>query len=78
VIDITDNISADNEIFGFAGRAKSQFQAGNLQADKSYILSVKPYPANIEIKTVKTFLKVRERHFAWEQHQPGYSYIGIE
>jgi hypothetical protein len=57
VIDITDNISADNEIFGFAGRAKSQFQAGTLQADKSYILSVKPYPTNIEIKTVKTFSK---------------------
>ncbi len=57
VIDITDNISADNEIFGFSGRSKSQFQAGNLQADKSYILSVKPYPKNLEIKTVKTFTK---------------------
>lgn len=57
VIDITDNISADNEIFGFAGRSKSQFQAGNLQADKSYVLSVKPYPKNVEIKTVKTFSK---------------------
>lgn len=57
VIDITDNISADNEIFGFSGRSKSQFQAGALQADKSYILSVKPYPKNLEIKTVKTFTK---------------------
>ena len=57
VIDITDNILADNEIFGFAGFAKSQFQVGTYQADKSYILSVKPYPANVEIKTVKTFLK---------------------
>ena len=57
VIDITDNILADNEIFGFAGFAKSQFQVGAYQADKSYILSVKPYPANVEIKTVKTFLK---------------------
>ncbi len=57
VIDITDNILADNEIFGFAGFAKSQFQVGAYQADKSYILSVKPYPENVEIKTVKTFLK---------------------
>jgi hypothetical protein len=57
VIDITDNITADNEIFGFAGGAKSQFQAGMFQSDKSYIVSVRPYPQNIEITTVKTFSK---------------------
>ncbi|MEI7734410.1 MAG: zinc-dependent metalloprotease [Ferruginibacter sp.] len=57
VIDITDNITADNEIFGFAGGAKSQFQAGVFQSDKSYIVSVRPYPQNIEITTVKTFSK---------------------
>jgi Met-zincin/Domain of unknown function (DUF5117)/Domain of unknown function (DUF5118) len=57
VIDVTDNITADNEIFGFAGFAKSQFQAGSFQNDKSYIVSVRPYPVNVEITTVKTFLK---------------------
>jgi Met-zincin/Domain of unknown function (DUF5117)/Domain of unknown function (DUF5118) len=57
VIEITDNINGDNEIFGFSGGVKSAFQAGSLQADKSYISSVKPYPVNIEIKTVKTFGK---------------------
>jgi Met-zincin/Domain of unknown function (DUF5117)/Domain of unknown function (DUF5118) len=57
VIDITDNITADNEIFGFASYAKSQFQAGSFQSDKSYVVSVKPYPINIEITSVKTFSK---------------------
>ncbi len=57
VIDITDNITPDNEIFGFAGFSKSSFQVGSFQNDKSYIVSVKPYPNNIEIKTVKTFSK---------------------
>jgi len=57
VIDVTDNITADNEIFGFAGFSKSQFQAGSFQSDKSYIVSVRPYPVNVEITTVKTFLK---------------------
>lgn len=57
VIDVTDNITADNEIFGFAGFSKTQFQAGGFQADKSYIVSVRPYPTNIEITTVKTFSK---------------------
>ena len=57
VIDITDNITADNEVFGFAAFAKSSFSAGNFQNDKSYIISVRPYPVNIEITTVKTFIK---------------------
>ncbi len=57
VIEITDNITPDNEIFGFASFAKSSFAVGSYQADKSYIVSVKPYPNNIEIKTVKTFGK---------------------
>lgn len=57
VIDITDNITADNEIFGFAGYAKGAFQAGSFQSDKSYIVSVRPYPMNVEITTVKTFSK---------------------
>jgi hypothetical protein len=57
VIDITDNITADNEIFGFAAFAKSQFQVGSFQNDKSYIVSVRSFPINIEITTVKTFSK---------------------
>ena len=57
VIDITDNITSDNEVFGFSGFTKSQFQVGSYQSDKSYIVSVRPYPTNIEITTVKTFLK---------------------
>ncbi len=57
VIDITDNISGDNEIFGFSARSKSQFQVGSFQADKSYIVSVKPFPTNVEITTIKTFSK---------------------
>jgi hypothetical protein len=57
VIDITDNITPDNEIFGFAGFAKNSFQVGSFQSDKSYIVSVKPFPTNVEIKTVKTFSK---------------------
>lgn len=57
VIDITDNITADNDIFGFASYTKSQFQVGAFQSDKSYVVSVRPYPINIEITTVKTFAK---------------------
>ena len=57
VIEITDNITSDNEIFGFNAGAKSSFSAGIFQADKSYIVGVKPYSINVEITTVKTFAK---------------------
>lgn len=57
VIDVTDNVTSDNEIFGFASNAKSSFSAGSFQNDKSYIVSIKPYPVNVEIKSVKTFSK---------------------
>ena len=57
VIDVTDNITADNEIFGFAGYAKATFAVGGFQSDKSYIVSVKTFPLNVEITTIKTFSK---------------------
>ncbi|MET0392593.1 MAG: zinc-dependent metalloprotease [Chitinophagaceae bacterium] len=55
VIDMTDYISGDNEILYFSSSAKSQAKIGALQADKSYIVRVNPYPLNIEITAVKTY-----------------------
>lgn len=55
VIEVTDFISGDNDVLFFSNAAKSQRRLGSLQSDKSYIVSVKPYPINIEIKAVKTY-----------------------
>lgn len=57
VIDITDYISGDNDELFFSGNAKTIYQVGSYQSDKSYISDVKSYPLNIEIKTVKTYNK---------------------
>ena len=57
VIDFTDYIASDNDVLFFSGNAKSTFQIGGYQSDKSYINAVKSYPLNIEIKTVKTYSK---------------------
>jgi len=57
VIDITSYINTDNDVLNFAGNLKQAFQVGAQQPDKSYIVSVKTYPLNIEIKTVKTYTK---------------------
>ncbi len=55
VIDITDFISGDNDILFYSSAAKTALRIGSLQTDKSYIVSVKPYPINIEITTEKTY-----------------------
>ncbi|MBS1563912.1 MAG: zinc-dependent metalloprotease [Bacteroidetes bacterium] len=57
VIDITSYINSDNDILNFSGNLKSTFQVGAQQPDKSYVVSVKTYPMNVEIKTVKTYTK---------------------
>ena len=55
VIDLTDFINGDNESLFFAPSYKSALKLGALQNDKSYVLDVKPYPINTEIRTVKTY-----------------------
>lgn len=55
VIDVTNYIGSDNDVLNFAANARSIFRVGSFQADKSYILGVKSYPMNVEIKTVKTY-----------------------
>jgi hypothetical protein len=56
VIDMTDYISGDSEIFFFGSAgAKARIRLGTLQADKSYIEGVKSFPTNVEITTVKTY-----------------------
>lgn len=55
VIDMTDYINGDNDVLFFNTAVKSGLQIGAYQIDRSYIQSVKSYPINIEIKTVKTY-----------------------
>ena len=56
VIEMTDIINGDNDIF-FFGPSKQAFKIGGYQADKSYVIDVKAYPINVEIKTLKTYTK---------------------
>lgn len=56
VIELTDVINGDSELF-FFGSAKNRFGIGGYQPDKSYLLDVKTFPLNTEIKTVKTYTR---------------------
>ncbi len=55
VIDMTDYISGDNDVLHFSSNVKSALRISGIQSDKSYIVGVKSYPINIEMKTVKTY-----------------------
>lgn len=57
VIDMTEYIQGDNDVLFFDPRFKSALHLGGAQPDKSYIVDVKSYPLNLEIKTVKTYSK---------------------
>jgi hypothetical protein len=55
VIEMTDVLNSDNDIFFFSSSVKSALRLGGLQSDKSYIVDIRPYPINTEMRTVKTY-----------------------
>ncbi|WP_207423282.1 zinc-dependent metalloprotease [Desertivirga brevis] len=57
VIDIQDYLNGDNDVFFFNPWVKNMLSITSLLNDRSYIQQIRSFPANIEIRTVKTFLK---------------------
>ena len=57
VIDVTDYLNTENEIFHFSPQIKTTLSIGAIQADKSFITSVKVFPLNIEIRMLRTYMK---------------------
>ncbi|MBM3442141.1 MAG: zinc-dependent metalloprotease [Bacteroidetes bacterium] len=55
VIETTELINGDNEVFYLANGLKTSARIGALQADRSYVTSVKSYPVNVEVKAVKSY-----------------------
>ena len=55
VIDVTEFFKGDNQAVSLTPSAKRMFSLMGLAADRSYIESIKTYPINMEVRTVKTF-----------------------
>jgi len=55
VIDVTDFFKGDNQIVSLDPGTKRQFSITAISPDRSYISSMKSYPINTEIRSVKTF-----------------------
>lgn len=57
VIDFTDYLNTDNDILYFEAMTKRQLSLGVMQPDKSFISGIKSFPLNIEIRTVRTYMR---------------------
>ena len=57
VIDVTDLVNSDNDVFNFTAGKKMNMSITALQADKSYVKELRSFPVNIEIRTVKTYAR---------------------
>jgi hypothetical protein len=55
LIDVTDYFNSENLTFSLHPMSKEAFKLNSLQPDKSYINSIKSFPINTEVKTVKTY-----------------------
>ena len=55
VIDVTDFVNGDNGVSFLSDRAKRRANLSAVQKDKSYVVSVRSFPINIEITAVKTY-----------------------
>jgi len=55
VIEVTEFFKGDNQAVSLTPSAKRMFGLMGLAPDRSYIESIKSYPINMEVRTVKTF-----------------------
>lgn len=55
VIDVTDFFKGDNQPVSLGAFTKKRFNLGGQSSDKSYIVGIKTYPINTEIRVVRTF-----------------------
>ncbi|WP_220399674.1 zinc-dependent metalloprotease [Filimonas effusa] len=55
VIDVTDFLKGDNVVLAFTPAAKRAYSLTMLAADRSYISSVRSFPINTEVRSIKTY-----------------------
>ncbi|HJW17572.1 MAG TPA: zinc-dependent metalloprotease [Flavisolibacter sp.] len=63
VIEMTDYVMGDNDVLFFDARTKRALGLNAYQKENSYINDVRSFPKNIEIKTVKTYIRSQAPSF---------------
>ncbi|HEX8314499.1 MAG TPA: DUF5117 domain-containing protein, partial [Flavisolibacter sp.] len=57
VIELTDYFMGDNDILFFEARTKRSLGLSAYQRDNSYVTDLRSFPNNVEIRTVKTYMR---------------------
>lgn len=57
VFEVTDYVDGDNDILFFDSRVKKSLNLTSQLKDRSYIIDMKAFPMNVEISTLKTYMK---------------------
>lgn len=57
VIDVTDYLMGDNDILFFDPRYKRAMGLNQYQRDNSYVVGINSFQDNVEVKTVKTYMR---------------------
>ncbi len=70
VIDFTDYLNTDNDILYFEAMTKRQLSLGMMQPDKSFISGMKSFPQNIEIRTVRTYMRTPAQQLGQQSFGP--------
>ncbi|WP_343671689.1 zinc-dependent metalloprotease [Chitinophaga sp.] len=67
LIDFTETLTGDGDLFALKG-AKNDLSLGSLEADKSSILSIRCFPANMNFRSLRTYGPAGENKnsSAWE------------
>jgi hypothetical protein len=55
VIEVTDYVNGDNDIFFFNSGSKKTMRVGGLLSNMSYIKDISSFPLNVEMRTIKTY-----------------------
>ena len=55
VLDVTDFFKGDNQPVSINSMQKRRFNLGGIMSDRSYIETMRTFPLNTEVRTVKTF-----------------------
>lgn len=72
VIEMTDFIRKDNEMFSFSSKMKDNIGATSMIAEATYIDTLKAFPQNIEVRTVRTFQRKSPMGSAIEKMMAAY------
>ncbi|MFL5740070.1 MAG: zinc-dependent metalloprotease [Flavisolibacter sp.] len=72
VVEVTDYIMGDNDILFFDSRVKRQLGLTQYQRENSYVIDVKSFPNNVELQTVKTYMRTPVSGFGQQAPQQAF------